>query len=134
MAKVIGIGGVFLSFKGEDKALRDWYEEHLHLAMSDYGTGFIEGEQLMFVSFTHTNQPNIPYINFRVDDLKELMQELRDKKVIVLKPIEEYPYGLFAHIQDPFGNTIELWQANEKIYRKMVQDEIKKYKKNNHNS
>ena len=45
MAKTIGVGGVFLGLKGDDRQLRDWYEEHLRLDMSPYGTGFIEGEQ-----------------------------------------------------------------------------------------
>ena len=41
MGKAIGIGGVFIHMKGDSKDLFDWYEKHLGLEFSAYGTGFL---------------------------------------------------------------------------------------------
>ena len=37
MAKVTGIGGVFLKAKGDAAALAKWYETHLGLTLEDFG-------------------------------------------------------------------------------------------------
>lgn len=126
MAKVIGVGGVFLDFKGDKEELHEFYLKYLGLDMSDYGSGFIEGEQMMLLSFKRENK-DAPLINFRVDNLEEVMQVLKVNDLSI-KDIEEYEYGKFAWFTDPFGNYIELWEPNEVNYRKMVKEEINKYK------
>ena len=40
MGKIIGLGGVFLQFKGDKQKVQDWYETYLKCDMSAYGTGF----------------------------------------------------------------------------------------------
>ena len=129
MAKATGVGGVFLRFKGDDQSVRDWYETHLGLDMSPYGTNFISGDQLTLVSFTKREDSDTPNINFRVDNLKELITDLKQSEVKIIQPIQEYNYGLFAQIEDPFGNKIEIWEPNEEEYKKMVKQEIVDYKK-----
>src|SRR5262244_3905195 len=37
MAKITGIGGVFLKSKGDSKALAAWYQKHLGMPLSDFG-------------------------------------------------------------------------------------------------
>lgn len=128
MAKVIGIGGIFLQFKGETKLVHDWYEQHLGLPMSQYGTGFIEGDQLMLVSFERTASDKMPLLNFRVDDVRTMIEHLKAEGCKILSDVVEYPYGLFAGFEDPFGNYIELWEAYTEEYKRMVQDEIVRYK------
>ena len=49
-------------------------------------------------------------INFRVENLRALLTELRKEGVRVEDRIEEYEYGRFAWIMDPEGNRIELWE------------------------
>jgi predicted enzyme related to lactoylglutathione lyase len=48
--------------------------------------------------------------NYRVENLKELLEVLKDEGVQVLDKMEEYPYGKFGWIMDPDGNKIELWE------------------------
>lgn len=130
MAKAVGIGGVFLHFEGEEKEVMDWYEKHLGLDMTPYGTGFIEGTQYVLLSFKRGNKPNTPYLNIRVDDIDTIMDNLKDIGCEVLSDVTEYPYGKFSQFKDPFGNAIELWEVYEEEYIKMVKKEIEDYKKN----
>lgn len=125
MAKAIGVGGLFLNFNGEKDALHSFYQRYLGLDMSEYGSGFIQGEQMMLLSFKRESE-EMPLINFRVDHLEEIMNELRGIG-LVTDEIADYEYGRFAHFTDPFGNYIELWEPHEENYREMVQAEIEKY-------
>lgn len=125
MAKAIGIGGLFLEFKGEKDDLHKFYGKYLGLDMTEYGSGFIEGQQLMLLSFKRTSE-KFPLINFRVDDIEAIMKDLRSLG-LETDEIVDYDYGKFGHFTDPFGNYIELWQAHEENYRRMVEDEIKAY-------
>lgn len=126
MAKVVGVGGVFLQFKGDDQELRDWYESHLQLEMTPFGVNFISGDQLTLVAFTKDSETR-PSINFRVDNLRELIQLLETDQCRIVEPIKKYPYGLFAQIEDPFGNLVELWEPNKDEYKKMVNKEQSEY-------
>ena len=130
MAKAVGIGGVFLHFKGEQQEVMDWYEKHLGFDMTPYGTGFIEGTQYVLLSFKRGDNPNTPYLNIRVDDIETIMEYLKKENVEVLSEVTEYPYGKFSQFKDPFGNAIELWEVYEEEYVTMVKKEIKDYKKN----
>lgn len=130
MAKAIGIGGVFLHFEGDEKAVMDWYEQNLGFDMTPFGTGFTEGNQYVLLSFKRGDKPNAPYLNIRVDDIETLINDFKVQGLKILSEIEEYQYGKFAQFMDPFGNAIELWQVYEEAYKKMVQKEINDYKKN----
>src|SRR5690554_4983687 len=130
MAKVIGIGGIFAHFKGETKSLYDWYEKNLGLDFSAYGTGFISGEQLMVLTFKRDDNQDMPYLNFRVDDIKALMNHLKSLNTEIISDIKDYDYGKFATIRDPFGNPIELWEADHEAYKALVEQELNQYKLN----
>ena len=124
MAKVIGLGGVFLNFEGDKQQLQDWYETYLQLDMSDYGSGFTSGDQLMLLSFKRNLGQGL--INFRVEGIKELLNNICNHGGKLLEK-EETPYGEFAIFMDPFGNKIELWEANVAAYKQMVEEELKAY-------
>jgi predicted enzyme related to lactoylglutathione lyase len=52
-------------------------------------------------------------INYRVEDLEALVEELKKEGVTVLDNVETYDYGKFVHILDVEGNKIELWEAKD---------------------
>ena len=51
MGKVVGRAG-------EEKEVMNWYEKELGFDMTDYGTGFTEGRQLVLLSFKRGDKPN----------------------------------------------------------------------------
>lgn len=123
MARVTGIGGIF--FKARDAgALRSWYERHLKFETDQYG-----GWSFLWRDLDNPNrlgrtvfslfEENTTYfapsqarfmVNYRVDNLDELLTELRQAGVRVEDRVEEYDYGRFAWVLDPEGNKIELWE------------------------
>ena len=118
--RVTGIGGIF--FKAKDpKALLDWYQKHLGIATDEYGWSFKWEDDTQAARLTqlgvfaektdYFNPSEKNYmINFRVEDLDELLEVLRDEGVEVVGEPETYDYGKFGWILDPEGNKIELWQ------------------------
>ena len=50
-------------------------------------------------------------VNYRVDDLDGLLEELKKAGVGIDPHREDADYGRFAWIVDPDGNRIELWEA-----------------------
>lgn len=49
-------------------------------------------------------------INYRVENLEILVEELKKEGVVIVDKIETYDYGKFVHILDAEGNKIELWE------------------------
>jgi predicted enzyme related to lactoylglutathione lyase len=49
-------------------------------------------------------------INYRVENLEALLEELIKEGVTIVDAMETYEYGKFVHILDPEGNKIELWE------------------------
>ena len=111
MAKAMGIGGIF--FRSQDtKALAEWYETHLGV------TGYWDTSAGMTV-FAPFKQETDYFpaakqwmINFRVDDIDELISQLKTAGIAVETRAEwDTPEtGRFARIVDPEGNQVELWQ------------------------
>jgi predicted enzyme related to lactoylglutathione lyase len=60
-------------------------------------------------------------INYRVENLEELVAELRSEGVTILDEIETVEYGKFVHILDPDGHSIELWEPNDEAYDKLTE-------------
>ena len=52
-------------------------------------------------------------INYRVDNLETLVDELKKEGVTIVDTIETYNYGKFVHILDAEGNKIELWEPKD---------------------
>lgn len=123
MKRVIGIGGIF--FKAHDPdALRAWYREHLGLEFDAYGgVSFGCSDDAderakaqtiwsLFPSDTKYFEPSsAPFmINYRVENLAALLEQLRAEGVTVDERMDEYDYGKFGWVMDPEGNRIELWE------------------------
>jgi hypothetical protein len=49
-------------------------------------------------------------INYRVDNLDEMIAQLRDDGVEIVGGPESHENGKFAWIMDPEGNKVELWE------------------------
>ena len=64
-------------------------------------------------------------INYRVDNLEELVATLKEEGVKVLDNIETVEYGKFVHIEDVEGNKIQLWEPNDVEYDKIVEGRTK---------
>ena len=122
MNKVTGIGGIF--FKCKDPGMmKEWYQKHLGLNTNPYGAAFewYEGfdntkkAQTQWTPFKETTKYFEPsdkdfMINYRVENLELLAEELKKEGVTILDSIETYDYGKFLHIMDAEGNKIELWE------------------------
>ena len=123
MKRVTGIGGVF--FRSKDPAASNaWYRDRLGLPVGEDGS-------TMF-SWRESDAPDRPgatvwatfeegtnyfgtsgqqwMINYRVDDLDGLLEQLKREGVEIVPHREEHAYGKFAWIVDPDGNRSELWE------------------------
>lgn len=128
MAKITGIGGVFLNSSGDTKKLLKWYDEVLDLNVTEFGVNFLHPNTLTLLTFnSHDNGEAI--LNFTVDNLDFFLEKLKSRGVKLIKDISVLEYGKFAQIEDVLGNIIELWEPFEIEYKKMVEEEITEYKK-----
>jgi predicted enzyme related to lactoylglutathione lyase len=125
MKKVTGIGGIFFKCK-DPKKLTAWYHKHLGLDTNPYGATFEWFEsadstkkgQTQWSPFPETTKYFEPstkdfMINYRVENLVALVDELKKEGVSIVDTIETYDYGKFVHILDAEGNKIELWEPTE---------------------
>ena len=122
MKKVTGIGGVFFKCK-DPKAINAWYKTHLGLETGPYGASF-EWREIddstkrgltqwnPFPESTKYFEPSTKdfMINYRVENLEVLVEELKKENVTIVDKIETYDYGKFVHILDMEGNKIQLWE------------------------
>ena len=128
MKKVTGIGGIFFKCK-DPNAINDWYKKHLGFDTTQYGTSF-EWLQIdpasggtkkgltqwnPFKETTKYVEPSTRdfMINYRVENLEALVDELKKEGVTIVDTIEAYDYGKFVHILDIEGNKIQLWEPND---------------------
>ena len=58
-------------------------------------------------------------INYRVENIEKLVDELRNSGVTICDEIETYEYGKFVHILDPENNKIELWEPVDAVFQRM---------------
>ncbi|WP_170450698.1 VOC family protein [Ruegeria arenilitoris] len=118
MHKVNGIGGVF--FRARDsKALSQWYETHLGVNHYDPIPWKQREGYTVFAPFAEDTDyfgdaAQQWMINFRVDDLAAMVDQLRAAGIEVETRDEwNSEIGKFARLHDPEGNPIELWQPNQ---------------------
>jgi predicted enzyme related to lactoylglutathione lyase len=121
MASVLGVGGVF--FKSKDPAgLMAWYRDVLGLEVEQWG-GVVftpdgmaahPGAGTVFSPFeadtTYFDPSTKDFmINLAVDDLDGILASCAAHGVEATV-LPDQPNGRFAHILDPEGTKIELWQ------------------------
>src|SRR5688572_3711565 len=90
MARITGVGGVFFKSTGDSAALAAWYRDHLGLTLEDFGGAILKwpddkaedgGLTVWHVAgkdsqwFSPSNSSFM--INYRVDNLAEMLDQLR---------------------------------------------------------
>ncbi|WP_232668732.1 VOC family protein [Pseudonocardia sp. TRM90224] len=118
MQRVTGIGGVF--FRAADPAhLSDWYSIHLGVDPAPDSYEHASWQQQSGSTVFAAMPADSPHfsrieqtwaINFRVDDLNAIVDQLRTAGIDVEVDPETYPNGTFANLHDPEGNPVQLWQ------------------------
>ncbi len=129
--KVTGIGGIFFKCK-DPKKMREWYATKLGLNTNQYGAVFEwrQGADTTKKGFSQWSpfsektkyfEPSTKefMINYRVENLDQLVDMLRRDSVIITDKIETVEYGKFVHILDIEGNKIELWEPNDIEFEKL---------------
>lgn len=130
MAKVTGIGGVFFKSTNDNKALAAWYQEHLGIPLAEFGGAVLrwpdDKAEDRGLTVWHVAAKDSQWfspsgsafmINYRVDNLTEMLEQLKRGGVEILQGPESHENGKFAWILDPDGNKVELWEPmlwNEK--------------------
>lgn len=122
MARVTGIGGVFLRSK-DPKALAKWYADALGCPVSEWGHIDFKWSDEVPAGTGTTVWNAFPadtkyfggsgqsfMLNLRVDDLDGLLEKLKGLGTWIDEKREDHDYGRFAWINDPEGNRVELWQ------------------------
>ena len=125
MKKVTGIGGIFFKCK-DPKKMTEWYQKNLGLNTNPYGATFEWYEeadstkkgQTQWTPFPETTKYFEPstkdfMINYRVENLEALVEELKTNGVTIVDSIESYDYGKFVHILDAEGNKVQLWEPKD---------------------
>jgi predicted enzyme related to lactoylglutathione lyase len=125
MKKVTGVGGVFFKCK-DPELVKQWYNTHLGIDAGKWGANFewrdaedpSQKGSTAWNTFTEQAKMFEPsakefMINYRVENITALVEQLKAEGVTVLDEIETYPYGKFVHIMDVEGNKIQLWEPGD---------------------
>lgn len=121
MATITGLGGVF--FRAQDPAaLAAWYKTHFGInpvpQSAEQQVWMQQAGPTVFAPFPKDTDyfgapENQFMLNFRVTDLEAAIADLRaagiDVTALPQSP-ELDPIGRFAHLHDPEGNRLELWE------------------------
>lgn len=126
--RVTGIGGIFFKSNDPEKS-RQWYNKNLGLVTNEYGSLFefrtgADPDKIGYLQWSPFPE-NTKYfdpsskdfmINYRVENIEALVEELKSNGVNVLDSIETYDYGKFVHIMDQDNNKIELWEPVDSVF------------------
>ena len=124
MKRVTGIGGVFIKSR-DPEALRAWYAKHLGVDVQAWGGAAfrwvdddgvpVGGTTIWSVGDGAHFAPSAAefMVNYRVADLRGLLEALRAEGCEVLDATEESEFGAFGWVIDPEGRKVELWQPPE---------------------
>jgi predicted enzyme related to lactoylglutathione lyase len=131
LKKATGIGGIFFKCK-DPRKVREWYQAHLGLNTNQYGAVFEwrQGADTTKKGFTQWSpfsektkyfEPSAKefMINYRVENLEALIDQLKKDSVTILDKVETVEYGKFVHILDVEGNKVELWEPNDVEFEKL---------------
>lgn len=128
--KVTGIGGIFFKCKDTEK-IKQWYNENLGIPTDEYGSMFEfrsadNPEQKGYLQWSPFSEKTKYFepsekdfmINYRVENIEELIDELKKNGVTIVDSLETFEYGKFIHIMDPENNKIELWEPADNALEK----------------
>lgn len=129
--KVTGIGGIFFASNDPDKT-KEWYAKHLGLEVNQWGSNFEfrnahRPDEINYLQWSLFEQgseyfkpsPKEFMINYRVQNIDALVDNLKASGVTVLDGIESFSYGKFVHIMDNDGNKIQLWEPVDHVFSEM---------------
>jgi predicted enzyme related to lactoylglutathione lyase len=123
MARITGIGGVFFKSRNDRAALAAWYQKHLGMSLESFGGAILrwpddkaedKGLTVWHLAdkesqwFSPSDSPFM--INYRVDNMDEMIAQLRASGIEIISGPEAAENGKFAWILDPDGNKVELWE------------------------
>ena len=128
--KVTCIGGIFFKVKDPNKT-KEWYAKNLGLVTNEYGSVFefktAEAEDLAYLNWSPMKEDTTYFepskkefmVNYRVENIEDLVAELKSNGVTILDEITSYEYGKFVNVLDPDGNNIELWEPIDSSFTRL---------------
>jgi predicted enzyme related to lactoylglutathione lyase len=119
--------GIFFKARDPDK-LRNWYRVHLGIECKKEGGAIFKWRTAddpsserytVWAPFPENTDYFAPskkpfMINLQVENLDEVLGQLKREGVDVDPKLESYDYGKFAWIMDPEGNRVELWEPKKR--------------------
>ena len=117
MERVLGFGGLFFRSRAPSD-LAAWYRDTLGIDLvptaADQMPWMAEGGATVFAPFAadtdYFSADKAFMLNFRVADLTAMIAQL-EAAGIAVKRLDDIPgIGKFAHLADPEGTPIELWE------------------------
>jgi predicted enzyme related to lactoylglutathione lyase len=123
MERVTGIGGIF--FKAKDpRAMQAWYRQHLGIDVQAWGGAAFRWADADGTPVGGTTAWSIApaesdsfapsqasfMVNYRVADVRALLEALKEEGCDVLDEVDASEYGTFGWVIDPEGNKVELWE------------------------
>lgn len=129
IGRVTGIGGIFFKSKDPKKAM-EWYSKNLGLVVDEYGSPFEfrnanRPEEVNYLNWSPFKEDTDYFnpstkefmINYRVENIEALVEQLKENGVTIVDTIESYDYGKFVHILDTENNKIELWEPIDSVLK-----------------
>ncbi len=110
MAKITGIGGVFFKSRTKGADLAAWYQKNLGLSLESWGGAILRWSAADHDTKWFSPSESSFMINYRVDNLDELLEQLKQNGVEVVSGPQSDENGKFAWIMDPDMNKVELWE------------------------
>ena len=123
MARITGVGGIFFKSRNDSVALAAWYQKHLGMPIESFGVAVLKwpddeaedkGLTVWHVAekesewFSPSDSPFM--INYRVDNLGDMIAQLRAAGIEIVSGPESHENGKLGWIMDPEGNKVELWE------------------------
>ena len=104
--------------------MRAWYRKHLGIDVQEWGGAAFrwaddDGKPTSGTTIWSVGEAGGDYfapssstfmVNYRVADLRALLETLRAEGCNVLEKTDDSEYGKFGWVIDPEGNKVELWE------------------------
>lgn len=129
--KVTGIGGIFFISDDPEK-IKEWYGKNLGMEVNEWGSSIEfrnahRPEEINYLQWSPFEKGSDYFapshrefmINYRVQNIEGLAEQLKENGVTILDEIEAFEYGKFLHIMDAEGNKIELWEPIDSAFTEM---------------
>lgn len=120
-SRIRGVDAIMI-YTPDAERLARWYADHLGIETTrnpedgnyygDIGSGRSQVHFGIYPDPTRRAGSRSPQtgvmVNYRVANLDAVLGSLRERGVTI-KDVQRERYGVFAHLDDPDGNPIELW-------------------------